>query len=85
MHGSMEVLLAMEAYDLARNQEINWNASPALMQLFTKLNDLSLPMLSQMEALAKHDPEMAAEVEEADIASVDELMSEDTIDGDGEM
>jgi hypothetical protein len=85
MHGSTEVLLAMEAYDLARNQKINWNASPALMQLFTKLNDLSLPMLSQMEALAEHDPEMAAEVEEADIASVDELMSGDTIDGNGDV
>ena len=85
MHGSTEVLLAMEAFDLARNQKMNWNASLSLKELFIKLNNLSLPMLSQMQALSEHDPEMAAEVEEASLTSVDDLMSGDSIDQNGDI
>jgi len=85
MHGSTEVLLAMEAFDLVHSKNMNWNASPALMQLFVQLNGMSLPMLSQMEALSQHDPEMAAEVEEASVASVDELMSGDSVGEDGQI
>ncbi|MGB8345878.1 MAG: polymorphic toxin-type HINT domain-containing protein [Ktedonobacteraceae bacterium] len=85
MHGSTEVLLAMEAYDLVHTKGMNWNASPALMQLFVQLNAMSLPMLSQMEALSEHDPEMATEAEEASITSVDDLMSGDTVDENGDV
>lgn len=85
MHGSTNVLLAMEAFDLLHSKQMNWNASPALMQLFTELNGIALPMLSQMEALSEHDPEMATQAEEASLASVDDLMSGDSIDDNGDV
>jgi hypothetical protein len=85
MHGSTMVLLAMEAYDLLHSKQMNWNATPALMKLFTELNGIALPMLSQMEALSEHDPEMSTEAEEVSLSSVEDLTSGDTIDENGDI
>jgi RHS repeat-associated protein len=85
MHGSTMVLLAMEAYDLLHSKQMNWNATPALMKLFTELNGMALPMLSQMEALSEHDPEMSTEAEEVSLSSVEDLTSGDTIDENGDI
>jgi RHS repeat-associated protein len=41
MHGSMQLLLGMEAFGLLHDQTINWNASQGLRTLFVRLQEMA--------------------------------------------
>jgi hypothetical protein len=41
MHGSMQLLLGMEAFGLLHDQTINWNASQGLRTLFVCLQGMA--------------------------------------------
>jgi hypothetical protein len=83
MHGSMELLLGMEAFGLLHDQSINWNASQGLRTLFTRLQGVAEPGLEAMNLIAAHDPEMAAEADATTIQSAEALSQDASIDDNG--